>query len=422
MKILVLSNLYPPDVIGGYELACAHAVDGLRSRGHEVRVLTSTPRRPVPPAPHVARNLALADVYDHEWMARSSSVVLWLKHAEAHLVNAHNVHVLIAAIEEFRPDVVYVCNLIGLGGLTLMACLQYLKVPWIWQLGDCLPKALCHLPQGVVPALAREFGRALVGTYIVVSRRLLQEIEDAGITLPGRVEVLPNWVRGDRPAARARYYRGGHLRVASAGQLGYHKGVHLIIEAAALLCDEGHDDVAFEIYGDGDVQAFQTLIRKLGVADRVRLMGPRTQEEIAALFGNYDVFLFPTWSREPFGMAPLEAAAAGCVPVISESCGIGEWLVHGVHCLKAERTAAAFAGVLREIIEGRIDLEPLGRRGAAAAWRDFHLDVYLDKLERLMDRAARQARSGAGSPDEAYRLALLAEKLTKVLIQEAAPR
>src|SRR5207237_4333070 len=30
VKILVLSNLYPPDVIGGYELVCAQVVDALR--------------------------------------------------------------------------------------------------------------------------------------------------------------------------------------------------------------------------------------------------------------------------------------------------------------------------------------------------------------------------------------------------------
>ncbi|MBU1727395.1 MAG: hypothetical protein KJ880_07180, partial [Candidatus Omnitrophica bacterium] len=41
MKILVISNYYPPRVIGGYELACREAVEGLRAKGHEVSVLTS---------------------------------------------------------------------------------------------------------------------------------------------------------------------------------------------------------------------------------------------------------------------------------------------------------------------------------------------------------------------------------------------
>ncbi|HKP11994.1 MAG TPA: glycosyl transferase family 1, partial [Blastocatellia bacterium] len=42
MRILVVSNFYPPHFIGGYELGCRDIVDALRSRGHDVRVLTST--------------------------------------------------------------------------------------------------------------------------------------------------------------------------------------------------------------------------------------------------------------------------------------------------------------------------------------------------------------------------------------------
>src|SRR5688500_11356128 len=42
MKILVVSNFYPPHYVGGYELGCRDVVDGLRARGHQVEVLTST--------------------------------------------------------------------------------------------------------------------------------------------------------------------------------------------------------------------------------------------------------------------------------------------------------------------------------------------------------------------------------------------
>ena len=42
MKILVVSNLYPPHHIGGYDLGCQQIVDALRQQGHTVKVLTST--------------------------------------------------------------------------------------------------------------------------------------------------------------------------------------------------------------------------------------------------------------------------------------------------------------------------------------------------------------------------------------------
>ena len=40
MKLLVVSNLYPPAVLGGYEVECQVVVDALRARGDEVVVLT----------------------------------------------------------------------------------------------------------------------------------------------------------------------------------------------------------------------------------------------------------------------------------------------------------------------------------------------------------------------------------------------
>ncbi len=42
MKILVVSDLYPPFHVGGYELNCRDSVEALISRGHEITVLTSS--------------------------------------------------------------------------------------------------------------------------------------------------------------------------------------------------------------------------------------------------------------------------------------------------------------------------------------------------------------------------------------------
>ena len=74
MKILVLSNLYPPDTVGGYELGCRQVVDALLARGHDVRVVTTAPRTPVVSPPHVVRTLKLTDMWDYYSDARSTPV------------------------------------------------------------------------------------------------------------------------------------------------------------------------------------------------------------------------------------------------------------------------------------------------------------------------------------------------------------
>ena len=420
MRMLILSNLYPPDFFGGYELGCRQAADALAEVGHDMLVLTSAPRLPVAAEPHVRRVLQLTDTFDPYLQSTHHVVTLGLRHASACHVNAFNVHALLEALESFRPEVVYVWNLVGLGGLGLIMALQHRGIPWVWHLMDRVPRDLCQLPLGgAASPLARILRGRLEGAYLACSRRVVEEIDDPDYLLSGTVELLPNWIVGTEPPPRRRYFQGGLLRVASAaGHLCPPKGTDLIIDAACLLQQRGREEFVIDLYGKVMDDTYPELIRRHALGDHVHLCGMRTQAELAELYRDYDVFAFPTWEREPFGFAPLESAGAGCVPILTNNCGIGEWLVHGVHCWKIERTAEALADALTDAMEGRIDLAAVGRRVAAVVWKDFHIRRILPRIERALQRAARQRRPAAGDAMQTYHLAILAEKLSHVLIEE----
>ncbi|WP_435011085.1 glycosyltransferase family 4 protein [Tundrisphaera lichenicola] len=422
MKILVLSNLYPPDVIGGYELGCKQVVDALRARGHDLRVLTSAPRTPAPHEPHVDRSLHLSEVWNDYMFQHSRPITAHLLQAESSLISAFNVHALTRAIDEFRPDVAYVWMIVGVGGLGLMGALQHLRIPWLWHLMDDVPVALCRLSGRVVEPLLRELDRQLDGRYLACSRQLVDEIEAGGIRLRPDVDVVPNWVVGRPPEPRAGYYKPGRtLRVMAAGQINRNKGVDHLIEASARLLDRGFRDFTIDCYGKVEDPYWPALARTRGLDRHFFFPGSRPQSELARLYSTYDVFAFPTWHREPFAFAPLEASWRGCVPLMSQLGGNAEWAVHGVHCLKADRNPDAFADALAAILSGEVDLGPIARRAASVIGRDFHLDRILPSIERALTLAAGRDRDGAGSGDEAYRMALLAEKLTRVFIHEAIP-
>ncbi len=423
MKVLVLSNLYPPDVIGGYELGCKQVVDALRARGHDVRVLTIAPRTPAPPERHVYRTLKVSEIWNSNRyvMDRNHRVTGRLMHAEATGVNAFNVHALTQVVDDFRPDVVYAWMIVGIGGLGLMATVQHLGLPWVWHLMDDVPVQLCRSEGKVIEPLLREVDRQLDGRYLACSRQLVDEVEAGGVRLAPDVEVVPNWVVGEAPAPRARTYRPGEtLRVMAAGQIAQHKGVDLLIESIAEVRRRGFEGIVVDIYGNAEDQSFPALVRRLGLDDHVRFRGARPQAELARLYESHDLFAFPTWRREPFAFAPLEAAWRGCVPLMSQLCGNAEWAVHGVHCLKAQRTARAFADALGSVLDGSTELGPIARRAAAVVGRDFHLDAQVPTIEAALAAASARPRAG-GTAAEAYRMALLAEKLARVMIGEAVP-
>lgn len=423
MKILVLSNLYPPDVLGGYELGCRQAVDALLARGHEVRVLTSAPRRPVASAPHVLRNLRLTEIWSPYLFTHSAAVTNHLAQAEALRINAANCHALIREIEEFQPDVAYLWMIVGLGGLGLMGCLEHMNVPWVWHLMDCVPLSLCQAAHKINPVFAHQFERLLAkGTILSCSRQLINEIEIGGVHLGENVELVPNWVEGSLPPPRERYLTDGRLRiVTAAAQIvrGLDKGIDLLIEVAAALRERGYENFEVDIYGNISDPYFDGLIRSHDLEQHVRLRGPREQSDLIALLSDYDLFAFPTRSREPFGFVALEAAAQGCVPVMSQACGIAEWLVDGVHAIKAPRTIEGFTDTFARVMDGVVDLAAIGRRGAAVVRRDFHLDAIIPRIERSLVNAAALRGTDPAAASEAYHLALLAERLTRVLVQES---
>ncbi len=424
MKILLLSNLYPPDAMGGYERGARQVADALRARGHAVRVLSSIPRTPVPASPEVRRTLRLVDIWSPYLFERSAPVTNHLAQSDSHRINASNVHALLTEIESFQPDVVYAWMLTGLGGLGLMGALAAGGVPWAWHLMDDVPVQLCTIAGRVEPAFAEGFARHLKGTFLACSQQLVDEIEHAGVRLADDVEILPNWIEGPLGPARAEYQREGQLRIVSAAGMidrRGEKGFDLIVEAVALLRDSGISRITVDLYGEVADGSIPDLIRARDLEKLVHLRGTLPQANLVSRFADYDLFAFPTRPREPFGFVALEAAAMGCVPILSQRCGIAEWLVHGVHALKVPRTPAALANTLRAAAEGRIDLAAIGNRAALAARRDFRLDALIPRIEKALERAARRPRPVAMPASEIHQLANLAERLSRVMIQESVP-
>ena len=416
MRVLAVSNLYPPDVLGGYEIRCRRTVEWLRAQGHHVDVLTSVPVIPAAAEPGVVRSLQLAG-----WVSRQPWRGVW---DEVHttVINAANVHALLDLVQTSEPDVIQLWNLLGTGGAAIVAAVHQLGLPWVWMLGDQVPRQLCMLEGRLVTGLSTALGGILAeGRHVACSRGLVEEIESHGPALGDRVEVVPNWVVGERPPARTRHHSGGPLRCAFAGAVAEHKGVDVIVAAVAELRRRGIEGVSVDVYGRDASGYLPVLATARGVGDLVRHRGFLPNAELLDRYRDYDVFVFPTSPREPFGIAPLEAASRECVPLVTDSCGYAEWFLGGVHCLTAPNDPVAVAGVLADVVAGRIQLGPIARRGAAVIWRDFHIDAVLPRVESILAEEATAPRRRGGLPVLTIpRMALAAEDLAERLLRAPA--
>jgi D-inositol-3-phosphate glycosyltransferase len=193
------------------------------------------------------------------------------------------------------------------------------------------------------------------------------------------VSVIPCGVdldlfRSDGPAWPAR--RGGVNRVVCVNRLVPRKGTADVVAAmrhvpdTELLIAGGPPEAMLS--EDPEAIALWDLARRLGVEERVQLLGALDRRDVPALMRSADVVACCPW-YEPFGLVAVEAMACG-VPVIATHVGgLAETVLHGrtgFHV--ATQSPRAIAEAVRCITGPGADWASMSsaarRRGAAYHW------------------------------------------------------
>jgi glycosyltransferase involved in cell wall biosynthesis len=146
----------------------------------------------------------------------------------------------------------------------------------------------------------------------------------------------------DKGAARAALGLDG-FTLLSVGQLVPHKGHDVAIRALPML-----PDVTLLIAGGGpDRQRLETLAQQLGVAGRVRLVGPVPQTELRNYYNAADALVLAS-EREGWANVLLESMACGTPVVASAVCGTPEVVTAPeAGRLMAERTPGSLVEAVR---------------------------------------------------------------------------
>ena len=127
MNLLIISNVFPPGFVGGYELGALDCAQGLRAAGHKIRVLTSDYFQD--DAGELGDLNVERSLECHYVSHRLNSVPAEIAVAEGFYANYANIRKIGSAIRRFDPDVVLLWNLMGLGTLGIIEFLQATGIP-----------------------------------------------------------------------------------------------------------------------------------------------------------------------------------------------------------------------------------------------------------------------------------------------------
>ena len=239
-----------------------------------------------------------------------------------------------------------------------------------------------HLEQFTTPALVACHDRAVAQphTLVCVSAPVAAEVL-RGFGRPAT--VVPNGVDAQRfvdvdPAAvrRWRDRLGGAPLVATLGGIEPRKGTRQLVDAIALMGPGTRLAVAGgETLFDHRAYRDDVLAHARGLGVDLELVGPLPQDDVAPYLACADVVAMPS-TTEGFGLAALEALAAGTPVVLSELPVFREVFADTVRYAAG---AAALARELRSAVTAPYDPRPGRALATGLTWdaaARAHLEVY----------------------------------------------
>ncbi|MCA9994134.1 MAG: glycosyltransferase family 4 protein [Anaerolineales bacterium] len=401
MKILAVSNFYPPFELGGESLTCQAILEGLRAKGHHVTVLTSN---------HGANNST--DHIHRKLRLEMSFQPLW--NAFAFFTNWHrdikyNCELVKRYINELRPDVVFLGSMWNLHREVPATVEKLMGDKVIYRFGNywpTLPRQYSYYwnasPRSLLTRLPKQllnpFAQQILAQYppptlsfpnnVCISQAVYDEFRKANFhlhnyrTIHNGIEAkqfLPQqsiWLKKQIPNA---------LRLLFVGRLSHEKGVHTAIETLAQV-REHNIEAALTIVGTGNktyVNHLKQLAHTLNMSSHVQFIGKIPITDVPDLMAKHDVLLVPSIWPEPFGRVVLEGMAAGMVVIGSGTGGMQTALIDNRTGLIAPpEQSEAWASQIQRLLTEKNLGNCLALQGLQLIREQFTTQIMVDAYER----------------------------------------
>lgn len=408
MRLLFLSNFYPPASRGGYEQWCQEVAEGLLSRGHQVVVLTSRhgqDRLEEPDPAWVRRELHL----EMELASLRNGLQFFTRRKARENENLHRLRQL---VESLDPDVVLIWGMWNLPR-SLPALAEKLRPGCVaYYMGDYWPtlpsqfEAYWQAPPrywatGIPKSLLKPLARRIVAgekqptlsfeRVVFPSAFMRDEFQRKGISAHETRIIYGAIDTGQYP------YRDGasvanHKGVFSLlfiGRLTPDKGVHTAIEALGYLVHgRGYHQLKLNVVGSGEPD-YEAHLRQLARQERVEslvaFLGSQPKGALPALYQQADVFLFTSIWPEPFGRVIVEAMASGVAVVGTATGGAAEIMVENENALLfAPGDTLGLAEQIARLVESPSLWQQLTTAGRHTALARFDLHRMTDEIEAYL--------------------------------------
>lgn len=289
-----------------------------------------------------------------------------------------------------RYDIVHTHGLFGWPPLAAAWCARAASVPYVMRPAGVLDTWGMRNKSRLVKALSVRLidGPLLRSAAAVHFTTPLEQTRAAALALRIRPIVLPTGVGIDsateETASPADAPALGASRVILyLARIHPIKRVDVLLRAYAALAPEG--STALVIAGDGDAALtarLKQLAGELGLASRVHWVGFVDGALKRWLLSRASLFVLPSDS-ENFGIAVVEAMNAGLPVIVTEGCGLADFVRRHRAGVITDGTVGALQAALAGLLANAERRRTMGEAGREAARRELSLDAFGARLESL---------------------------------------
>jgi glycosyltransferase involved in cell wall biosynthesis len=392
-------------VIGGWEQLVQEINEGFKARGHTTHVLTSLHGLDSPNQEDgISRLLMLEADLNHY---RLGKFLGYRKRVRA------NLEITKLTINSFNPDVVFIHSMWNLNrGIAWIAeqlrpnrVVYYMADHWpykpdlhtaYWK--DISANPFLALAKKILGILPLEMVRRDNKKYslnfqkiLCVSQAIKNDMINHGGLDSGSMSIVYNGidVESFKPAHRPSLDPIRDISLLYAGSLVSHKGVHTVIEAMIILCNQRKvRNIALSLIGAGHPdyeRQLHAMVEREGLGNNVRFLGRIPREQMPFALREFDVLLFPSVWEEPLARIIQEAMATGLVVIGTTTGGTGELLVEGETGLTFDaEDSIMLADKIQKLVDDPELYKHLSENGRRVVEAKFNVSRMLDEMEMAL--------------------------------------
>lgn len=349
MKVLYLIHQFFPTSYLGTEKFLLNLTTSMQKWGHKVKVISYSSYK------NSYYEKKETGFLWKEYVYKSIPVLGYKQHSEPpslhwDIGNPALIQFAERILEREQPDLLHIVHGMRVSSFAFAA--QRLGLPYAMTLTDFFylcPKCKLFTSQGTLctgpeqgeacRTFCPEFKNDAIRNRLKLSEDILRGAKS--VVAPSRtlgglfkkefpwlnLKVIPYGIDYSRIERNQRTYNGqGKLVVLYAGQIDFHKGVHVLVEAVKRIPSK---NIEVRIFGSGPPLVEQQIKHMAKSDGRIRFCGVYSEDEIGEVFGDADVVVIPSIWHENNTIVMREALAAHVPCIVSNAGGMMEMIQEG---------------------------------------------------------------------------------------------